>query len=60
VADFIGFMGLAHVPYTRPFAPAGEIGWRLACECWRSGYATEWAKAALDCGFKELTLGFRH
>ena len=30
VSPFIGFFGLAHVRFEAPFAPAVEIGWRLA------------------------------
>lgn len=56
VADFIGFIGLAHVLYSTPFTPAIEIGWRLACDYWGKGYATEGAKAALDFGFQSLKL----
>jgi hypothetical protein len=40
VAGFIGFVGLAHVPFAAPFTPAVEIGWRLAADHWGHGYAT--------------------
>lgn len=33
-----------------------EIGWRLAKEFWKQGYATEGAKAVLDYGFNILNL----
>ena len=33
-----------------------EIGWRLAKDFWKQGYATEGAKAALDYGFNVLNL----
>lgn len=33
-----------------------EIGWRLAKEFWKQGYATEGAKSALDYGFNVLNL----
>ena len=56
IADFIGFIGLAHVLYSTPFTPAVEIGWRLAYDYWGKGYATESAKAALDFGFQSLKL----
>lgn len=50
VAPFIGFIGLAPVPDELPFAPAMEVGWRLARRHWGQGYATEGARAALRCG----------
>ena len=50
VAPFIGFIGLAPVPDELPFAPAMEVGWRLAHRHWGQGYATEGARAALRCG----------
>jgi 3-dehydroquinate dehydratase/shikimate dehydrogenase len=39
-----------------PFAPAVEIGWRLAFEYWGKGYATEGAKASLQYGFETVKL----
>jgi ribosomal-protein-alanine N-acetyltransferase len=54
--QFIGFVGLAHVPFEAHFTPAVEIGWRLASAYWGQGYATEGAKAALDFGFTRLGL----
>ena len=56
VAPFIGFVGLEHLDFPAPFAPAVEIGWRLAREHWGRGYATEAAKAALRDGFGRLGL----
>ena len=53
---FIGFVGLSEVRFEAPFAPAVEIGWRLAREHWGRGYAPEAARAALDHGFDELAL----
>jgi ribosomal-protein-alanine N-acetyltransferase len=38
------------------FAPAVEVGWRLAREAWGHGYATEAARAALDDGFSRVGL----
>lgn len=38
------------------FAPAVEIGWRLAFDHWGKGYATEGAKTALEYGFNTLNL----
>lgn len=51
VADFVGFVGLAVPRFEAAFTPCVEIGWRLAAEHWRSGYATEGARAALAHGF---------
>lgn len=56
-APFIGFVGLATVAAALPFAPAVEVGWRLAADHWGRGYATEAARAALDFGFRTLGLG---
>jgi RimJ/RimL family protein N-acetyltransferase len=55
-ASFAGFVGLATVPADLPFAPAVEVGWRLAREHWGRGYATEAARAALEFGFGTLGL----
>lgn len=54
--NFIGFIGLIHVPYKAFFTPAVEIGWRLDVDYWGKGYATEGAKACLTYGFKDLNL----
>ncbi len=57
--NFIGFIGLNPIEQsTLPvhFAPATEIGWRLAFDYWGKGYATEGAKAALKYGFQALRL----
>ena len=56
VAPFIGFIGLSHLPWEAHFTPAVEVGWRLARPHWGRGYATEGARAALDCGFTRLGL----
>jgi RimJ/RimL family protein N-acetyltransferase len=56
VTPFAGFVGLNTVPFTAPFTPAVEIGWRLAPEHWGSGYATEGARAALGVAFRQLGL----
>lgn len=48
---FIGFVGLHQVPDYLPFAPAVEVGWRLARPFWGRGYATEAASAAIGFGF---------
>jgi RimJ/RimL family protein N-acetyltransferase len=53
VADFAGFIGLS-----RPsFMPGVEIGYRLAADHWRKGYATDGARAALEFGFNHERLG---
>lgn len=56
VAPFAGFVGLEHVGGGAPFAPAVEIGWRLAHAHWGHGYATEGARACVDFAFRELKL----
>jgi RimJ/RimL family protein N-acetyltransferase len=52
-AAFIGFTGLLPVPPQLPFAPAIEIGWRLARGAWGRGLATEAAEASLHHGFRD-------
>ncbi len=45
IAEFIGFIGLnneAQVSFPAPFTPTVEVGWKIAFEHWRKGYATEW------------------
>jgi RimJ/RimL family protein N-acetyltransferase len=54
-SDLIGAIGLTRVR-ALPFAPAVEIGWRLARQYWGHGYATEAARAVLDDGFGRLDL----
>lgn len=49
---FLGFTGLAPVRPDLPFAPALEVGWRLAPSAWGHGYATEAAREALRVGFE--------
>jgi RimJ/RimL family protein N-acetyltransferase len=56
VADFVGLCGMAHVRFQAHFAPAVEIGWRVAFEHWGQGYATEAAAGVLDYGFRTLKL----
>lgn len=51
---FVGMIGLQMVPAEMPFAPAIEVGWRLAFEAWGRGLATEGARAALGFGFERL------
>jgi RimJ/RimL family protein N-acetyltransferase len=54
--SFVGFVGLATVSADLPFAPAVEIGWRLAASCWGKGLATEGAKAVVQYAFEEAGL----
>lgn len=51
---FAGVVVLQEVPFSAPFTPAKEIGWRFAFEAWGRGYATEAASAALRFAFDEL------
>jgi RimJ/RimL family protein N-acetyltransferase len=55
-AGFIGFVGLARVPFPAAFTPAVEIGWRLAHAAWGRGYATEAARAVLEFAWADLRL----
>jgi len=50
----IGMLGLQTVGPDLPCAPAVEIGWRLARDCWGQGYAQEGARAALRFAFDTL------
>ena len=54
---FAGFVGLSPVPDEMPFAPAVEVGWRLARWAWGRGYATEAGVASLAYGFDALGVG---
>jgi ribosomal-protein-alanine N-acetyltransferase len=56
LAPFIGFAGLIWARFSAHFTPAVEIGWRMAFDHWRQGYATEAARVALDFGFEILAL----
>jgi len=53
---FGGFVGIAPVPPDMPFAPATELGWRLARPLWGRGLATEAARAAVEYAFGKLDL----
>ena len=55
-AEFAGVVGLDHVGFDLPFAPAVEVLWRLARPYWGRGFATEAARAVLDDGFVRLGL----
>jgi GrpB-like predicted nucleotidyltransferase (UPF0157 family) len=54
--SFIGFIGLNVPTFEAHFTPCVEIGWSLAFDQWRHGYATEGARAALADGFERLGL----
>jgi len=54
--ELIGFTGMDLATYDAHFAPAVEIGWRLARSAWGHGYASEAACEALRFGFAELEL----
>lgn len=56
VAPFIGFVGLSIPRFHARFTPCVEIGWRITAEYWRSGYASEAARAVLAHGFETLGL----
>lgn len=53
----IGFVGLNWPGFEPPFAPAVEIGWRLARHAWGRGYAPEGALATLEYAWTVLGLG---
>jgi RimJ/RimL family protein N-acetyltransferase len=55
-AAFLGFVGLAPVEIEVAFAPAVELGWRLARPFWGRGIATEAALAAMRFGLEDLRL----
>ena len=55
-APCVGFVGLAPVGFDVFFAPAVEVGWRLARPYWGRGLATEGALAALAFGFEQCDL----
>ena len=52
----IGIIGLLPSSSNLPFHPATEIGWRLAKNYWRQGYALEGAQKALEVAFKYVNL----
>src|ERR1035438_8498559 len=53
---FIGFVGLNVPTFEAPFMPSVEIGWRLACDHWGKGLATEGAQAVVRFAFETLRL----
>ena len=54
--EFIGFIGMSHVPFQAHFTPCVEIGWRLAAAHWNRGFATEGARRCLCYALQELAL----
>ena len=54
--EFVGFVGMSHVPFEAHFTPCVEIGWRLAAAHWNRGLATEGARRCLRYAFQELAL----
>jgi RimJ/RimL family protein N-acetyltransferase len=55
-AALVGFVGLNPVEPQLAFAPAVELGWRLARPFWGRGIATEAAAAAMELAFGVLGL----
>ncbi len=56
VVPFAGFVGLSIPRFQAHFTPCVEVGWRLAVEHWRHGYASEAGRAAVVFGFEHLHL----
>lgn len=54
--EFAGTLGLNWIPFETHFTPCVEIGYRLRCEFWGRGLATEAGHAALQYGFEFLGL----
>jgi RimJ/RimL family protein N-acetyltransferase len=52
----IGFVGLAVPSFLPAVLPAVEVGWRLAAAWWGRGYATEAARASVECAWAALHL----
>ena len=53
---FIGFIGLAVPNFEARFTPCVEIGWRISCDYWGQGLATEGAQAVVRHAFEQLKL----
>jgi RimJ/RimL family protein N-acetyltransferase len=53
---FAGTIALQPVPFETRFTPVYEIGWRLPCDAWGRGYATEGAAAVMRFAFERLDL----
>jgi RimJ/RimL family protein N-acetyltransferase len=52
----IGFVGLAVPSFLPAVLPAVEVGWRLSSAWWGRGYATEAARASVECAWNALRL----
>ena len=53
---FIGFIGLSDKDFESDFTPSVDIGWRLAENYWKNGFATEGASACLKYDYEQLRL----
>ncbi len=49
--EFVGMAGLNAPSAPLPFSPCIEVLWRLSFDHWGQGFATEAARAAIQCGF---------
>ncbi|MCA1852324.1 MAG: GNAT family N-acetyltransferase [Beggiatoa sp.] len=52
----MGFVSLHTPSADLPSSPCVVVGWRLACQYWGKGFATEGARGALHVGFNRLGL----
>jgi RimJ/RimL family protein N-acetyltransferase len=53
---FMGFIGLQIPNFEERFMPAVEIGWRLGCQWWGQGFATEGAREIVRYAFDVIGL----
>ena len=51
---FAGTILLQDIPFDAHFAPALEVGWHLAYDHWKHGYASEGGRALIDHAFTVL------
>lgn len=54
--ELAGWTGLNPPPWTAPFTPCVEVGWRLRRKFWGRGIATTAAREAVRYGFETLKL----
>ncbi|WP_153399131.1 GNAT family N-acetyltransferase [Chryseobacterium vaccae] len=54
--EFIGFIGLSEQNYEADFTQCIDIGWRIKCNEWNQGFATEGAKRCLEYAEKNLNI----
>ena len=52
---FLGFTGFSSAPERTPVASEIEIGWRIAQQYWRRGYAVEAASACRDWFWEHMS-----